>query len=94
VVGVGVAVGELFGGRGRGVRERRVRVQGGVGGLGAAVEVAGDEGGAGFQAGGLVFGVGGQREVGGLVEGRVDERRGVGEGELAFRDAGGEADGL
>lgn len=94
MVGVRVAVRELFGGRGRGVRERGVGVQGGVGGLGAAVEVAGDEGGAGFHGGGFVFGAGGERKVSGLVEGRVDEGGGVGEGELALRDAGGEADGL
>lgn len=94
VVGVRVAVRELLGGRRRGVRERGVRVQGRVGGLGAAVEVAGDEGGAGFQAGGVGFGPGRERQVSRLVEGRVDEGRGVWEGELALRDAGGEADGL
>lgn len=63
----------------------------GVEGLGAAVEVGGEEGGGG---GGFMFTTRVGGKGGGGVEGRVDQGRGLVEGELAFGGAGGEAEGF
>jgi hypothetical protein len=80
--------------RGRG-REGGFRVQGRPGGLGAAIKVAGNEGGASLQGGGgFPLGLGLLVTGSSSVEGGVDQWSGLWEGELPLGDAGGETNGF